>query len=94
MHVMDTLETAYSFGVALNTVQLNKNGISTAITTDPYTVSDFKILFNMWVPLTFAVNNLNRSMGYTDFYPFIISEKIVEKLSFIHDVCKVNRQVQ
>lgn len=94
MHVMDTLETAYSFGVALNTSQQNKNGINTAITTDPYAVSDFKILFNMWVPLTFAVNNLNRSMGYTDFYPFIISGKIVEKLSFIHDICKTNRQVQ
>lgn len=93
MHVMDTLETAYSFGVELNTTKLNLNNTEGRITVDPYTVSDFKRLFNMWVPLTFAVNNLNRSMGYSDFYPFVISNKIVEKLSFIHDVCKVNRQV-
>ncbi len=93
MHVMDTLETAYWFGVGLSTPQLNQNNMNTVITVDPYTVSDFKKLFDMWVPLTFAVNNLNRSMGYSDFYPFIISEKIVEKLSFIHDVCKANRQV-
>ncbi len=94
MHLMDTLETAYFFGVSLNPAHLSNNSINTAITVDPYSVSDFSVLFNMWVPLTFAVNNLNRSMGYTDFYPFVISEKIVEKLSFIHDVCKVNRTIQ
>jgi len=94
MHVMDTLETAYWFGVELNTGKFNLNNFNVTINVDPYTVSDFKLLFNMWVPLTFAVNNLNRSMGYSDFYPFVISETIVEKLSFIHNVCKVNRMVQ
>jgi hypothetical protein len=94
MHIMDTLETAYFFGIGLNTVQPAKDSINTAITTDPYTVADFNILFNMWVPLTFAVNNLNRSMGHSDFYPFVISENVVKKLSFIHDVCKENRKVK
>ena len=82
-----------SFGVELNTAKLHQNNIA-SITFDPYTVSDFRTLFNMWVPLTFVVNNLNRSMGHSDFYPFVISEKVVEKLSFIHNVCKVNRVVQ
>ena len=27
-------------------------------------------LVEAWLPLTFAVNSLNRSMGQTDFYPF------------------------
>ncbi|MGN6648066.1 MAG: zinc-binding metallopeptidase family protein [Cytophaga sp.] len=94
MHIMDTLETAYFFGMGLNTIEPAKDSIKTAITKDPYTVTDFNILFNMWVPLTFAVNNLNRSMGHSDFYPFVISEPVVKKLSFIHDVCKVNRDVK
>jgi len=93
MHIMDTLETAYDFGIELNTEKLHQNNI-TSITFDTYTVSDFRTLFNMWVPLTFVVNNLNRSMGHSDFYPFVISEKVVEKLSFIHNICKVNRVVQ
>jgi hypothetical protein len=92
MHIMDTLETAYAFGVGLDVVKLNQTNAA-SINADPYTVSNFKKLFDMWVPLTFVVNNLNRSMGHNDFYPFVISEKVVEKLSFIHDVCKVNRTV-
>jgi len=94
MHVMDTLETAYSFGVELNGEKLHQNNLTTSINVDPYTMSDFKKLFAMWLPLTFVVNNLNRSMGHSDFYPFVISEKVVKKLTFIHDVCKVNRIVQ
>ena len=91
---MDTLETAYSFGVELNGEKLHQNNLTTSINVDPYTMSDFKKLFAMWLPLTFVVNNLNRSMGHSDFYPFVISEKVVKKLTFIHDVCKVNRIVQ
>lgn len=89
MHIMDTLETAYAFEIGLNAANN-----TTAVRVDPYTVSDFKKLFDLWIPLTFVVNNLNRSMGHSDFYPFVISEKVVEKLSFIHNVCKVNRAVQ
>ncbi len=37
-----------------------------------------------WVPLTLAVNSLSRSMGYDDFYPFVIPPAVAEKLGFIH----------
>jgi len=30
-------------------------------------------------------------MGHPEFYPFVISEEIIEKLSFIHKICKKNR---
>lgn len=99
MHVMDSLETAYYIGIGVRNAQSeNAKGsdhskMRALLAANPFTVSDFNQLFNMWLPLTFAVNNLNRSMGYADFYPFVISEKIVKKLSFIHDVCKVNRHV-
>ncbi len=94
MHIMDTLETAYFFGIGLNSIEPANDSIHTEITKDPYTIADFSILFDMWVPLTFAVNNLNRSMGHADFYPFVISETVVKKLSFIHNVCKAKRSVQ
>ena len=41
---------------------------------------------NAWVPLTFALNSLNRSMGLGDLYPFILSRAVIEKLGFIHDL--------
>jgi hypothetical protein len=37
-----------------------------------------------WLPLEFATNSLNRSMGLTDLYPFVLLEKVIEKLGFIH----------
>ena len=38
---------------------------------------------NAWVPLTAAVNGLNRCMGVPDLYPFILSPRVLEKLAFI-----------
>jgi hypothetical protein len=38
-----------------------------------------------WLPLTFAVNSINRSMGQPDLYPFVLSASVIIKLTFIHD---------
>jgi hypothetical protein len=82
MHLMDTLETAWSFGIGIQ-----NTGMQTVINNDPYTIANFNNIIDKWFPLTFAVNNLNRSMGQMDFYPFIISAPVIEKLKFIHEVC-------
>jgi hypothetical protein len=88
LHMMDTLETAYNFGVDINPIKANHKEVpDDDISKDPYTVINFGNIIKMWLPLTFAVNSLNRSMGYADFYPFIISPTITEKLRFIHEVC-------
>lgn len=84
MHMMDTLETAYSFGIGIHHKEMQ-----TEVTKDPYTILNFDSIIKMWFPLTFAVNSLNRSMGHADFYPFIISAPVIEKLRFIHEVCGV-----
>lgn len=91
MHLMDTVETAFNFGIQLDTESLNARNITAPKISDPYAVKKFIDIFNMWVPLGFAVNGLSRSMGHPEFYPFVISEEIVEKLSFIHKICKKNR---
>jgi hypothetical protein len=38
-----------------------------------------------WLPLTYALNALNRSMGADDVYPFTLTGEVVRKLSFVHD---------
>jgi hypothetical protein len=42
------------------------------------------VILEAWLPLAFAVNSLNRAMGQADFYPFVLSGKVMEKLRFIH----------
>ena len=41
---------------------------------------------DQWVPLTYALNSLTRSMGLPDAYPFVLSVLAMEKLRFMHDV--------
>src|SRR5450432_998379 len=89
LHLMDTLETAYSFGIAINPKKgIDHQELQANISRDPYTIDSFDEIVKMWLPVTFAVNSLNRSMGHQDFYPFIISSVVIEKLSFIHEQVK------
>ena len=55
---------------------------------DPYAEADFEPIMAAWLPLTFAMNSLNRSMGQPDPYPFVIGAAVVPKLAFIHQVCR------
>ena len=41
-----------------------------------------------WIPLTVAVNNLNRSMGQDDLYPFVLSPTVMGKLRFVHGLIR------
>jgi hypothetical protein len=38
-----------------------------------------------WLPLPFAVNSINRSMGIADLYPFVLPPQVIVKLAFIHE---------
>ena len=91
LHLMDTLETAFSFGIRIQPDMIqDTKSIQASIQQDPYDIGDFSQIIKWWLPLTFAVNSLNRSMGHSDFYPFIISEPVVKKLQFIHELCLRN----
>ena len=89
LHIIDTLETAYAFGLSVDPLvaEATKN-FSADITHDPYKVKSFDTILNQWLPLTFALNSLNRSMGLQDTYPFFITTAVIEKMKFIHEVVR------
>jgi hypothetical protein len=80
-HMVDTLETAAWFGLVVSP-QVRK-GIAARIDFDPYQ-AEIDRLIEAWIPLTFAANSLNRSMGLPDLYPFLLSPPVIEKLTFVH----------
>lgn len=89
IHIIDTLETAYSFGMSLNPRSADPgNEMRARINIDPYTTEDFKDIIERWMPLSFVMNSLNRSMGLKDSYPFVINEAVKEKLGFIHETIR------
>ncbi|MGK0413903.1 MAG: hypothetical protein ACJA1B_002120 [Polaribacter sp.] len=83
LHIMDMVETGYFFRLSVKPAG-KKNKLKTRISFDPYKVENFDKIIENCVPLSFAVNSMNRAMGVPDIYPFVISPIIVEKLRFIH----------
>ncbi|XDB00101.1 putative zinc-binding metallopeptidase [Sulfitobacter sp. LCG007] len=80
MHIVDGLESAAAYGLA----PLDDDGKPSGLAGDPYAVRDIGPVIEAWVPLTVAVNNLNRGMGQPDLYPFVLSRPVEEKLDFIN----------
>ncbi len=88
LHIIDTLETAYAFGLSVHPVAAAlAPSLEADLNVNPYYLEDFETLMSFWLPLTYAMNSLNRSMGHHDLYPFVIPPNVMEKLSFIHQVC-------
>lgn len=82
-HMVDTLETAGAFGLRVRPKVTMSADLSTAIDFDPHLATMERII-DAWLPLTFAVNSINRSMGIADLYPFVLAPQAIVKLSFIH----------
>lgn len=51
---------------------------------DPYSEPDAERLIHIAASLTVGVNHVNRSMGLSDIYPFVLSDHARHKLSFVH----------
>ncbi len=84
LHIVDTLDTAAAFGLRVRPAVAHPAELDTSLDLDPYDAADARTLVQAWLPLTYAVNSLNRSMGQPDLYPFILSAPVVDRLEFIH----------
>jgi hypothetical protein len=85
LHMVDTLETARSYGLALKPTAVG-GAISESVSARRVQFDNFEELIAAWVPLTVALNSLNRSMGLPDVYPFVLAEHVIEKLRFVHRI--------
>jgi hypothetical protein len=85
-HVVDTLETARDFGLSIQPRIGQGQELASQVRFEPYRAPDIETLMRAWLPLTFAVNSLNRSMGQPDLYPFVLSPPAVHKMGFVRDV--------
>lgn len=84
LHIVDALETAYAFGLHVRPRAGRDPALSVTVDFDPYRQTDFDVLVRAWLPLTYAVNSLNHSVGQPDLYPFVLAPTVMGKLRFIH----------
>ncbi len=74
LHILDGLETAHAFGLAV----------------DPLvTVRRFSdVVVGTWLPLSFALNQMNKSLGADDLYPFVLAPAVIDKLESVHGLVR------
>lgn len=88
LHLIDTLETANCFGISFNPNKEHVKKLVINSCPNPYFTENFKDIFDASIALTCVANSLNRSMGLPDIYPFVVPDKVIQKLTFIHNLLK------
>jgi hypothetical protein len=91
LHIIDTLETAYQFGLGVRPRIASDDGLHAETIYDPYRQNDFESVIESWLPLTYALNSLNRSMGHDHVYPFVLAPPVIAKLALVHRIVQQSR---
>jgi hypothetical protein len=88
LHIRDTLQTAASYGVIVTGPRSQAGMFDPEL--EPHlmavprdTPDSLDEILGEWLPLTYALNAINRSMGKDDLYPFVLSPRVIEKLRFV-----------
>lgn len=86
LHMRDAIDTALSFGLSVDHFDLEFTPftIDALYQPDHPEAEQFLTFLNHWTRLTTMLNEMSRSMGQPDFYPFILPTEAVAKLHFIH----------
>jgi len=77
LHIRDALDTAAAFGFAPSGATFERRVLGP---------SGFDTIIEMWLPLAWALNMVNRSMGKEDLYPFVLPPAVLNKMRFIHTI--------
>lgn len=90
LHMVDALGTAVSFGLQPETMSMPFDcyGPDVLWTEESGDTEEFLPFVNSWLKLTAVMNELCRSMGQPDFYPFSLSRLAVTKIHFVHLVVR------
>lgn len=80
LHIRDTIDSAHAHGL---------------VTVDVEAFSSFRDLVRgVWVPLSTGLNQINRSMGAQDLYPFVLPDPVLDKLDLVYDLIRSARLEQ
>jgi hypothetical protein len=72
LHMQDVVETSRSVGL------IAEEGIGI--------IPDFATNISLWLNTSFRMNQLGRSIGSGDLYPFVLNDRVIKKMEFIHNV--------
>ena len=109
LHLVDTLDTACGFGLDGERVELRYErwrladldldldrdlDLGLDLTEQDALAQEFIDLVNGWMELTGVLNELSRSMGQADFYPFVLARPALRKLHLVHRIVRAQPMPQ
>jgi hypothetical protein len=88
LHMVDTLGTAMGFGIDAENLQCEIAPFTrdALYAPDDPEAERLLSLLNAWIEIVMVLNEMARSMGQPDFYPFVIGKPVVKKLHFVQMV--------
>jgi hypothetical protein len=86
LHMMDAVDTALGFGMSARELDFDYQPFALGTLYDPQHPGGaaFLSFVNAWIELAGMLNELSRSMGQPDFYPFVLPQPVIAKLHFVH----------
>jgi hypothetical protein len=85
LHILDTLQTAESFGLGTPGTEGGAR-LARRVGADPLRPDGSKTfgeVIDNWLELSYALNQINRSMGNRDLYPFVLAPPVIRKMAFV-----------
>ena len=86
LHIRDALQTSIAYGVTVTGPNVATSEQAPLYSYPAAAADGIQGLLDVWLPMTYALNALNRSMGADDVYPFVLAPAVIRKLDFIHQV--------
>jgi len=77
MHMVDALETAGTAGVVIIPRRADEPQLEGSVNPLQAEYQDFNAMPGAWTPLAYVMNNLSRSLGLPDSYPYVLSPAVI-----------------
>jgi hypothetical protein len=80
LHLRDTLQTAAAYGIRVDGPMGRPDLHAAPVDAG---AGGLRAMLDDWLGLTYALNAVNRSLGFDDLYPFVLSPPVIDKLAFV-----------
>lgn len=86
--IRDVLQTTIAYGVSVSGPSVPAADTAPLYAYPAAAPDDLRAMLATWLPLTYALNAVNRSIGADDLYPFVLSPAVVDKLALVDDLVR------
>jgi hypothetical protein len=85
LHIVDSLDTAVAHGLDADDIAMEIEPFTRDDLYDPDDPTGDHVIFflNSWIEMITVLNEMARSLGQPDFYPFVMPRAVVRKLHFV-----------